>query len=81
MPSKNKKQDKNGFIPIDRHSTEDKQTAAYLMCSHLFELSMLCKEMGWHRTGLLICVASDELEQMLGNGHVTQKKPYSIAND
>lgn len=50
---------------------------AVMMKEILFELSMFCKERGWHKSGLLACVASDELEKMLEQG-LERQESYEL---
>lgn len=38
---------------------------AHIMSEYLFSLSMMCKHYEWHKTGMHLCAASDELEKML----------------
>jgi len=38
---------------------------AQIMSEYLFSLSMMCKHYEWHKTGLHLCAASDELQKML----------------
>jgi hypothetical protein len=47
---------------------------AQMMAEYLFSLSMMCKHYGWHKTGMHLCAAGDELEKMLKSGALTQKR-------
>jgi hypothetical protein len=54
---------------------------AHLLKDHIFSLSMMCKEKNWHVSGLHLCAASDQLEQMLERGELTQPRPYELAEE
>ena len=47
---------------------------AHIMSEYLFSLSMMCKHFEWHKTGMHLCAAADELKQMLHSNEVTQKR-------
>lgn len=47
---------------------------AHMMSEYLFSLSMMCRDYGWHKTGMHLCAASDELKNMLGKGTLKQKR-------
>ena len=47
---------------------------AHIMSEYLFSLSMMCKHFEWHKTGMHLCAAADELKQMLNNNEITQKR-------
>lgn len=47
---------------------------AHIMAEYLFSLSMMCKQYEWHKTGMHLCAASDELKTMLKSDELTQKR-------
>ncbi len=51
---------------------------AHIMSEYLFSLSMMCKNFEWHKTGMHLCAAADELKQMLARNEMSQKR-YSTS--
>jgi len=47
---------------------------AHILSQYLFSLSMMCKDYDWHKTGMHLCAASDELKVMLNAGETKQKR-------
>lgn len=47
---------------------------AHILSQYLFSLSMMCKDYDWHKTGMHLCAASDELKVMLNEGATKQKR-------
>lgn len=47
---------------------------AHILSQYLFSLSMMCKDYEWHKTGMHLCAASDELKVMLNDGETRQKR-------
>jgi hypothetical protein len=47
---------------------------AHMMSEYLFSLSMMCKDYNWHKTGMHLYAAGDELKQMLDKNTITQTR-------
>ncbi|MCB1538346.1 MAG: hypothetical protein H6865_05000 [Rhodospirillales bacterium] len=51
---------------------------AHLMADYLLSLSHVCKTYGWHRTGLHVYTAGEELMKMLSADRLTQDRYTKI---
>jgi hypothetical protein len=63
----------DGLVSGDEHA---RIHTAHIMSEYLFSLSMMCKHYEWHKTGMHLCAASDELEKML-EANALQQQQYT----
>ena len=57
--------------------TDDEQArlhTAHLMAEYLLSLSHVCRTYNWHRTGLHVYAAGEELKKMLRRNRMTQNR-------
>ncbi len=47
---------------------------AHIMSDYLLSLSTMCRHYGWHKTGMHVFAAGDELRTMLERDELTQKR-------
>lgn len=48
------------------------------MVELFLDLSSLCREIGWHKSGVHLFVAAEELQNMIEKGEITQEM-YHVA--
>lgn len=62
---------------INKMLKEPPDTLSKNMAELLADLSTLCREVGWHKSGVHLFVAAEELQNMIDRKEATQEM-YSI---